>query len=250
MQKLGLGGVLLIASMSAATAAPTTFNLWKHPGDSTKHANLSKSFSLTVNGLTGTFTAGAFINDLDASGSDRNIINNNVNGYTIGGPNNTLNATDDARIGRYYGGASVTNSPGDNSHQVDSSGWSDFITASFSYNGEAVDVAMSSVSFSFFDDRDDFRWGYDLSGDGAYGDGDFLSYRQDSNPFSAFGGVTSSLFMFGAFDSFKKKEYDFWKLKSVTVHFDPPTTVPLPAGGVLLLSGIGLLAVARRRLKA
>lgn len=250
MLRLGLAGVLLIASMSAATAAPTTFNLWKHKGDSTKHSKLSKSFSLTVNGLTGTFTAGAFINDLDASGSNRNIVNNNVNGYTIGGKNgNTLNPTDDARIGRYKGGASVTNSPGDNSHQVDSKGWSDFITASFTYNGKAVDVAMSSVSFSYFDNWDDFRWGYDLSGDGEYGDGDFLSYRKDANPFSSFGGVTSSLFMFGAFDTYKNG-YDFWKLKSVTVHFDPPTTVPLPAGGVLLLSGIGLFAVARRRLKA
>ncbi|MET1414671.1 VPLPA-CTERM sorting domain-containing protein [Roseibium sp. HPY-6] len=250
MKKIILSGALLLASVSMVHATPVTFNLSKYPGDSTNYYSLSNSFTLTVDGLTATFTAGAFTNDFDASGSDRTVTSNGQNGYTIGGPNNTLNATDDARIGRYYGGASVTNSPGDNSHQVDSSGWSDFITASFSYNGEDVDVEMSSVSFSFFDNKDDFRWGYDLSGDGSYGDGDFLSYRQDDNPFSDFGGVESSLFMFGAFDKGYKKGKDYWKLNAVTVHFEPPTTVPLPAGGLLLLSGLGVFAIARKRQKA
>lgn len=249
MKKIIFSGALLLASVGIAQASPVTFNLSKHPGDSTNYFNLSNSFTLTVDGLTATFTAGAFTNNLDSSGGNRNITSNGSNGFTIGGPSNTLNATDDARIGRYYGGASVTNSPGDNSHQVDSSGWSDFITASFSYNGEDVDVAMSSVSFSFFDSRDDFRWGYDLSGDGSYGDGDFLSHREDDNPFSDFGGVESSLFMFGAFDKGKKQK-DYWKLHAVTVHFEPPTTVPLPAGGLLLLSGLGVFAFARKRQKA
>jgi Ca2+-binding RTX toxin-like protein len=47
------------------------------------------------------------------------------------------------------------------------------------------------------------------------------------------------------------KKYDVWsgfKITSLTVEYDEPvTTVPLPAGGMLLLAGLGALAVLRKR---
>lgn len=238
-----IASALVLACVGVSNAAPVTFNLSQATNDSQNYNNLQNSFTLNVNGLTAIFSAGAFTNDLDASGDDRNITGTS-NGYTVGGPINTLTTpANEARIGRYNGGAGVTNSPGDGSHQVESSGWSDFITASFWYNGSPVDVEMSSVSFSLFNPSfDDFRWGYDLSGDGDYGTGDFLSFQQNSNPFSNFSGVESHLFMFGAFDA-----NDAWKLNSVTVDFTPTTPVPLPAGGLLLLSGLGVFAMVRRR---
>lgn len=243
MKGILLGSTVLLTSISAAHAAPVSFDLSLSPGQSTNYNVLPNSFSLTVDGLTATFTAGAFTNRLDNTGSDRNITNT-TGGYIVGGPTNTLNAASDIRIGRYFGGAGVVTRPGEE-HFVDGAGWDNFVTASFSYMGEAVDVAMSSVSFSFFGGDDDFRWGYDRNGDGSYGNGDFLSFKQDSNPFSSFGGVESGLFLIGAFDG-----NDEWKLNSITVDFTPTTPVPLPAGGLLLLGGIGALALVRKRQKA
>ncbi|CTQ61737.1 MAG: VPLPA-CTERM sorting domain-containing protein [Roseibium album] len=243
MKGILIGSAILLASVGTANAAPVAFDLSLSPGQSTNYNVLPNSFSLTVDGLTATFTAGAFTNGLDSSGGNRNI-SNTSGGYTIGGPSNTLNQASDIRIGRYYGGAGVVTRPGEE-HWVDGSGWDNFVTASFSYMGEAVDVAMTSVSFSFFGGNDDFRWGYDLSGDGSYGTGDFLSYKNDANPFSGFGGVESGLFMIGAFDS-----NDEWKLKSITVDYTPTTPVPLPAGGLLLMGGLGALAIARKFQKA
>lgn len=236
---------LLAMSPVAANAIPFTFDLSLNPGQTTNYNFLPNSFSLTVGDLTATFTAGAFTNNLDNSGNNRNITFAPGGGYTVGGPNNTLNPANDIRIGRYNGGAGVTTRPGDD-HQVDGNGWDNFITASFSSNGQAVDVAASSVSFGLFGGNDNFRWGYDLSGDGTYGTGDFLSFNQSSNPFSNFGGVESGLFLFGAFDS-----NDEWKLKSVTVDYTP-SVVPLPAALPLMGAGFAALGFVgwRRKRKA
>ncbi|WP_281927119.1 VPLPA-CTERM sorting domain-containing protein [Roseibium album] len=51
--------------------------------------------------------------------------------------------------------------------------------------------------------------------------------------------------MIGAFDS-----NDEWKLKSITVDYTPTTPVPLPAGGLLLMGGLGALVIARKFQKA
>lgn len=252
MKNIVLAGAMFLASVGFANAAPYTFNLSKFPGDSLDYNELSSSFSLKSGDLTATFTAGAFSNRIRETGPNRNVTPNSSrrrDGYTIGGPSHTLNPANGARIGRYIGGAGVTNSDLDDSHQVDGWGRKDFISVAFSHKGKAVDVAMSEVLFSFFNapiEWDSFRWGYDKNGDGTYGTGDFLSRTERANPFTAFRGSKSSTYMFGAFS-----QYAQWKLKSITVDYTPPPVpVPVPAGGLLLLSGLGVFAFARKLKKS
>ncbi|PKP83963.1 MAG: hypothetical protein CVT80_10870 [Alphaproteobacteria bacterium HGW-Alphaproteobacteria-2] len=206
-------------------AATATFDLSLSPGQSTNHGSLPLSFSLTEGGVTANFSAGAFT-DYTAPISGSNRI------FT------SVSLASDPRIGRYDQGAGVVNSPTDNDHQVDGSGWADFILIDF-----GQDVTITSISFGLFGRDDDFRWMYDSNNDNMIGVGDFLSFLQDDNPFSGFGGTTSNLFAIGAFDS-----DDEWKLKTVSIEYTAP--VPLPAGGLLLLSALGGVAALRRRRKA
>lgn len=220
-----LAAAVLALSAPAAMAATATFDLSLSPGQSTNHAALPSSFDLTEGGLTATFSAGSFT------------------AYTapITGTNRTFTAATfapDPRIGRYESGAGVVNAFTDNDHQVDGSGYADFILIDF---GQAVTI--TSISFGLFGFNDDFRWMYDSNNDGSIGVGDFLSFLQDDNPFSNFGGVTSGLFAIGAFDS-----DDEWKLRTVSIEYTAP--VPLPAGGLLLLTALGGVAALRRRRKA
>lgn len=145
----------------------------------------------------------------------------------------------DPRIGRYGAGAGVFNSPIDNSRAVDSSGWNDFISLSFD-----VDVILTGVTFGRYNRWfDDFRWLTDTSGDGSIGVGDFISDELTvTGSYSGFGGAAGRVFAFGAFD-----HWDSWALESVTFETIPPSAVPLPAGGLLLLSGLFGIAAVRRK---
>ncbi len=213
--------IALAVTAGASGAATATFDLRLNPGQSTNYNSLPSSFDLTVGGVTAVFDGKYFNGDVYYNGST-----NLITSATVG----------NGHIGRYSSGAGVVNSSGDGSHTVDGAGWNDFVEIRFSQS-----VTITSVSFGAWESDDDFRWMWDASGNGRIGVGDYISGNQDDNPFSSFGGQMSNVFGFAAFG-----DNDDWKLRTVSIDYSV-SEVPLPAGGILLLTGIGGLIAARRK---
>jgi hypothetical protein len=237
--------VCTAAAAANATTLQAHFDLRAHPGQA--EWGLQSGFDLTDNGLTATFTGRYF--------NPANIVDNEIAAGSVVG---------DGYIGRYSSGAGVTNALTDNSHQVDGSGFKDFIQISFDYP-----ASITQIHLTYFDaydvekeldwswncwcwyvsdynivDDDDFRWMVDTSGDGAIGIGDWVSDNENPNPFSGFGGETSLVWGFGAFE-----HNDDWKLKKVSVEYEM-APIPLPASVFLLLGAVGGLGYMGRRKKA
>jgi PEP-CTERM motif-containing protein len=220
-------------SVGAAAAAPITFTSGGLVGNSV-------SASQTVDGLTLTMTAGSFVDGFNfpSSSVQQDNDGNNVSGYVVGN-NNTYAA--DPRLNRTGSGIGVNNQAGtDDSNTVDGSNWDDFLQLAFSKNVQMVSVEFGSFNAGF-PGYDDFRIMYDLSGNGALGAGDFVTFSEDDNPFSSFPVVSDDVFGFLATGA-----NDDWRWKSITVEV---SAVPLPASSLMLLAGVGGLAAMRRRQK-
>lgn len=162
-------------------------------------------------------------------------------------------------------GLGINNSSGDNSHTIDGSGLNDllvlafsssvtFVSATFTYAGR---ISGSHDGFAFFADNGDAGTGVagnmvfaqediGASGSPSYtGTFEFLDhgYNIESTTFGI-GAILDYFFSpcptrYNPAKVCKKDKFDSFKLASITVDYEseiPP--VPLPAGLVLLLSGI------------
>jgi hypothetical protein len=190
-------------------------------------AGLPHDFDLTVNGLTANFAAFAIMN-LETSNVPHRSYDVISDGVLI----------EDAKIGRYSGGAGVVNSPGDGSHTVDGSGWDDFIAITFPQT-----VFVRQIEFGFTSRKDDFviLTGGTSEKLGEAGTRIYGKYDIPSDESTRWWFATEQ-FGVGAFD-----HDDSWKLDTVKVKYEEMAPVPLPAAGWLLIAGLGGLAALRRK---
>lgn len=126
---------------------------------------------------------------------------------------------------------------------IDGAGPDEFALLDF---GDLV-VEITSVTFSYWDINDTFAYGvYDDTSVGttpSVYDDDLGGGANNPYTFAFTGGeLVGSIIGFGV-DSW----HDDFRLQSIT--FDVVSAVPLPAGGLLILTGLGGLALVRRRRK-
>ena len=104
-------------SVDSAAAATATFDFSQRPGESTNYFSLPDgSRDFTDNGLT----------------------------VTVWGRYHDNGSIGTGRVGVYSGGLGIVNSPNDNDHQVDSSGFDDFLEFVFPFP-----VLIKEADFSF-----------------------------------------------------------------------------------------------------
>lgn len=217
----------MATAASSASAAEYSFDLAKD-GDVAVWDGTS-SFSITEGDMTATFTAGAF--------KDPNVVDDEIVSTSLVG----------GTIGRYYSGAGVYHNDNDGQHTVDgissNNNYFDYISISFSYMGELVDVALQSLSFGYVKDGSSFALIGDLSGDGAIGVGDSIIREGAALAPYTFGDAPEgSLFAVAATGG------SSFKLHHVVFDYTPPVNeVPLPAAGWMLLAGVGGIFAAKRR---
>lgn len=170
-------------------------------------------------------------------------------------------------------GIGVRSGQGDQ-HTVDASGANDVALFSFSINGVAQDVTVDSVAFNYVDTFDMFDLYVDgdyvssqSADDGSYGGTQYSLIDIDAGPGSVFGiGATdlaayqtpcvqpryTGRYSYSYHSYYQQPSCSYnnssFKIKYLTVTYDDePSQVPLPAGMVLLLTGLGGLGLTRKR---
>lgn len=237
MKNTFVAGVMLVFSAGVASAASVTFGLGcgsnvngvavscdAAPGGYNKADEfnaLANSFSLNVGGV-GLTVSGAYLDSASAG-----------IGGSSGGTISSAPSGGDAKVGRYYGGVGVNNSKYDQ-HTIDGNGRRDYVRLDFSH-----EVSISNLMFRYYTGGSRFTLLEDTNNDGVLSVGDKYVYDYVSGSVDVSPSFTdTSFFVYSWTDS-------SFKLKSVTAH--KVSAVPLPAGGWLMLAGLGGLAAMRKR---
>jgi hypothetical protein len=162
---------------------------------------------------------------------------------------------------------------GDNSHQVDSYGPDDLVSLAFSQDVRITNITFNSYysqswdtfqlteegALAFEGNADpsvDVTTGLaDSFGIGAVGREFLWTYGYYGYAVTDYGGRYMCSKDDYYYDRYGKKVrgydcYSGFKITGITVEWDMPEVIPLPAAGWLLLGGIGGLAALRRRRKA
>ena len=244
----GFAGLLLAGQASEAQAATVTYNF----AATTTTYSLEKDFT-AVGGPDLTVSA----NTVSTDGS---VVT------PVGGAGNG--------VGQWAGlGLGIKNGSNDNSHTVDGYGLNDLLVLTFSSSVKIVSATFKYAG-QIQNSYDGFAFFADLGGDGSLTQaGDLIFGHEDigavnysgSYDFVANGfASTSMVFGIGAiWDAVYQSCYlrwghdycknytafDSFKLYSVTVETGPfggPPEVPLPAGVILMLSGLAGLGFLKR----
>ena len=178
-----------------------------------------------------------------------------VNELTYSAPGLTLSVTGQDIYGRFSevqtwaGHGLGVYSFRDDSHQIDSAGRDDIAVLSFSRP-----VTIRSLAFSYVDGTDSFNFLVD-AGSGLmkiFTDKVAPNYAlagdQTAQRFGVGATVTtllscSLLYATQCSTSYYESAFKLW---AVTVDYDEPSPVPLPAAGFMALAGLGALGALRR----
>ncbi|PZX19620.1 putative secreted protein [Palleronia aestuarii] len=145
------------------------------------------------------------------------------------------------KVGQWKHGLGVKSTRIDNSHMVDGFGYREFLVFSFSKDIER----LNTISFSFADCDDTFElWTSNGSTWTKQGSA-HVPYDSDPSTYTFKQDWTGTLFAIGA-----TKLHDDYKIAGLSADWDSPAPVPLPAGGILLVSGLLGLGIARARRKS
>ncbi|MGB5871335.1 MAG: VPLPA-CTERM sorting domain-containing protein [Albidovulum sp.] len=149
-----------------------------------------------------------------------------------------FNITGAAQVRSYSGSGLGVRSPNDNNSQIDGSGNNDAAIFSFS---QAVTLNAVSFAPNTISGNDYFDQFTSNTGTPVLRDLDVLA----ASTYTFAAPRTALNFAIGAY--FSTSAY---YIRSITVSFADPTSVPLPAAGWALLAGLGSIGFIRRRRKA